>query len=151
MRPRPRFSIAPSPPDPSTDMLELRAVILNAIDEQNARLDRIEALLRSARPPAADERQNERLAAIAESIKGRDFTSVELVAQVRIDSALKAMLDGALVESAKECGRFLRRLERQSTDGPLRLVRVGDCRDGIVWAVQVLQVSRVIPPHNPRA
>lgn len=121
-----------------------RSAPLSFEAEVLARLERIETLLLTHRP-AVDERHSERLAVLAESTKGRQFTSRELLADAEGDEPLKAMLDDALIQTPKELGRLLRRLERVPATGPFRLVRVDQCRDGLVWAVRV---SRLSPPQN---
>ena len=102
--------------------------------EYEALVTRVEAL--EARHVVRDAWERAVLPAIAAAIGGRRFTSAALLAHTDANEALAAALEAADVVTVRECGKLLARLEAQPIAG-LRLVRVDECREGIVWSVQV--------------
>ena len=74
--------------------------------------------------------------AIAEAISDRPFTSAHVMAHAGADPALRDALEAADLMSARELGAVCRRLEGITVRG-LRLERMGDTRDGVLWCVRV--------------
>ena len=76
---------------------------------------------------------------MAEAVGDRTFTSAELIRHADVHPALKAQLDGALVDSPRQLGKLLASIEGRSIQG-LMLERVDETREGILWRVRVSQV-----------
>jgi hypothetical protein len=116
----------------TSDIIERMA---RAIDALSVRVTSLEQ-----RGGARDAADRSVVPAIALSVGGRRFTSVELLAHARVDSDLDAALVGADVTNPRELGKLLSRLSEQFIDG-YRLQRVAVERDGIVW--QITTTERV--------
>jgi hypothetical protein len=76
------------------------------------------------------------LPAIAAAIGSRRFTSAELKAHSEVDDALGAALEAADVESVRELGKLLARLEVRPIGG-LTLTRLSESRRGLIWVVRL--------------
>jgi hypothetical protein len=76
------------------------------------------------------------LVAITEAIGDREFTGAQLFAHARVAPALRDALEACDLTSAREFGWLARRLETNVLPG-VRLDRVGESRDGLVWRVWV--------------
>ena len=118
-------------PDFSAELLALRAVILNAIDDQNARLDRIEELLRRQQPSAeADERLARLLAALAASMGEFDdlpFSTTEVLNHRRQHHELDTALEAIGIRTTQALGNLFRELKGKDLNGLLVI------RDGRLW------------------
>lgn len=89
-------------------------------------------LLQSSAPDAA------LVAAIGEAVGGREFTAAELVGHVEtvgdpLARLMAAGLGGKLTSRA--VGKLLARLDGKPCDG-LEVRRLGDDRNGAIWAVR---------------
>ena len=96
------------------------------------RVARLEARTGSGPRGAADVRL---LMAIAESAGGRPFGAAELLAHSQVDARLARALLAAFIETPRELGKRLHRLEGRPVAG-LVLRRDGSDRAGLIWRVQ---------------
>jgi hypothetical protein len=139
MRARPRgFSIAASPPEPSPELLELRALLM-AQQRTNQLLERLERLLtvgRGARD-AADARL---VLTIGPAAEWLPFKAHSVINRARSVPELAAALTGADITSAKQLGKLFARLEGVVIEG-VRLERVPTPRGGSLW--RVVHVSHI--------
>jgi hypothetical protein len=103
---------------------------LTAID---AKLDALLARLAAGPRDRGDEHL---VGIIAKSTRGLTFTTKAAWAHRRTDPALADALAACDIESPKQLGKLLRRLEGRSV-GSVRIVCVGMHRDGKVWRAEV--------------
>jgi hypothetical protein len=90
----------------------------------------------------------ELLQALAGIAPGLMFTSGEIVGHAAIDASLRALLEACCQPvSTRRVGRFLKRIEGLDLDG-YRIERIGDAREGALWAVRVSTgtASRKVAP-----
>ena len=66
------------------------------------------------------------------STRGLSFTTAAVWRHRVVDEALAAALRHADIDSPKQLGRLLRRLEGRAVHG-IRIARVGADREGIIW------------------
>jgi hypothetical protein len=132
----PKLALAPAPASPDSLADLLRQVLANQ-QVILAELAAVKALVRRPSSPNETAADAAFLAAVAESVGGRTFTSSELLEHATVDAALAAAFERRFLETAREVGHVLKRIERQQS-GPIRVARVGVARDGIRWRVVVL-------------
>lgn len=118
----------------STAIAAVRADLAALTD----RVTRLEARTGSGPRGAADVRL---LVAIAESAGDRGFGAAELLRHSQVDARLARALAAAFIESPRELGHRLRRLEGRPCAG-LVLQREGSDRAGLVWRVQREDISQ---------
>jgi hypothetical protein len=74
------------------------------------------------------------LSALALTAGEATFTARAVLAHARVDAALRGALVAADITSARQLGKWLRRLT--GTHGGYVLARVGEGRAGIVWTLR---------------
>jgi hypothetical protein len=74
----------------------------------------------------------ELLPVLAVSVQDRAFTAVEVLEHAAVDLRLELALAAAGIRNARSLGHLLARVERHPL-GPVRVVRIGDERDGAIW------------------
>jgi hypothetical protein len=85
------------------------------------------------------------LAAVAEAIGDRQFTSAQLMAHATVHPALHEALEAADITNAHELGCVFRRMEGIAVTG-FRLERAG-----VVWQVRVCEIlPRIVAAANTR-
>jgi len=116
----------PRPPvAPDTDHDEPLAALLRAVLAE----------LRGLRADLAPPRRRSRvvlLAVIATAVQGRMFNAAEIVAHARINPVLAQALAAAGITTARSLGHYLRQGEGRAA-GPVRVRRIGEDRDGLIW------------------
>ena len=110
-----------------------------ALEMRVVELERRVAQL-EARGGARDDADRRVLVAIVAAIGGRRFTSKQLRAHARIDEALAAALLDADIETVRELGKLMARLEKHAEIEGFRLRHCDDCRDGAIWQVVAVRV-----------
>ena len=101
----------------------------------------LQALLQEVRGLRSDLRHSRQrpsrrglLAAIAASVKDKEFNAAELLQHADVDATLATAFDVAQITTARQLGLVLRRLEGHVVDH-CYLERLDVDRDGIVWKV----------------
>ncbi len=122
-------------PAPAPDAGELLEALDTFHREVMGELRDIRQLLERDRGPR-DQADVALFMVIAEVIGDRKFTAVEILAHCRASSELRDAIEASDVTSPRELGKLCRRVERMPVAG-LRLERVGNCRDGVVWRLRV--------------
>ncbi|MBA3884282.1 MAG: hypothetical protein H0X67_00965 [Acidobacteria bacterium] len=121
---------------PDTDVRErLDALVaaLNSLDRQVATLTATVAALMALRAPGPRDRADKALVgALAVSTRGLSFTAAAVWRHRAVDEALADALEQADVDSPRQLGRLLRRVEGRTVDG-VRIARVGADREGLIW------------------
>lgn len=107
--------------------------ILERLDRIVASNAAILAELRRERPRPDRARV---LPAIATAIGDRAFNAAEVLNHATVDRELAAVLDAARIPNARILGQYLRTIEGR-TIGGVRVERIGEDREGIVWRVFV--------------
>jgi len=82
---------------------------------------------------------------IDESIRGRPWTTNHVCELARTDEPLRDALEAADITNPRELGWLCRRVEREPLHEDLRLERIGDSRDGVLWRLRVLQRETRVP------
>jgi hypothetical protein len=120
---------------PSHDgaVLDLLREIVVEQREQREVLSSILRLLEHGRGPR-DRADIALLAAVAEAIGDRQFTSAQLMAHATVHPALHEALEAADITNAHEFGCVFRRMEGIAVTG-FRLERAG-----VVWQVRVCEI-----------
>lgn len=96
--------------------------------------DVIRAELRDALAPRPRSSPDDLLPIVEAVVGARAFTSAELIQHATVDPALHALLGVFHATTPKRLGWMLRALEDRPIKG-LRLRRVGEERDGLVWCI----------------
>lgn len=116
------------------------AVLLEAVLRLEGKVDALAVAVDRTGPR---DRQRARLVVtMAARVGARSFTAADLLKHARpeVDPDLGAALADCLIDSPKQLGRELRRLEGRPIAGFI-VERVADGRDGIAWRVRVSGVS----------
>jgi hypothetical protein len=92
---------------------------------------RLETQLDDLRAQAADAL----IVAIVQVVGHRIFNAREVAAHAALDPHLREALDTAGVTCGRSIGHFLRRHDGRLVSG-VRIVRLGDDRDGAVWTCE---------------
>ena len=101
-----------------------------------ALLTQIAADMRAIRTTLEHGAQQEHLRAMRQSVADRSFTIRELLMHSNVDSLLRAAIIGfAGTTNARKLGKKFSEIEGVNFDG-LRVVRVGNDRDGAVWGIK---------------
>lgn len=112
------------------------AARLDALERHVATLTTMmDALTARLSPGPRDAGDVALMGAIALSTRSLTFTTSALWRHRAVNSALADALMNADLESPKQTGKWLKRLEARTVNG-LRIVCVGICREGKVWQVQ---------------
>jgi hypothetical protein len=120
-------AVSGRPPDATLLRLEARLV---AIDSK------IDVLLARLAPGPRDRGDEHLVGIIAKSTRGLTFTAKAAWIHQRTDPALADALAECDIESPRQLGKLLRRLEGR-TVGSVRIVCVEMHRDGKVWRAEV--------------
>ncbi len=106
---------------------------LDALERQVTTLmARVDAFTARRSPGPRDHADVVLVGVLTTSTRGLSFTTAAVWRHRAVDVALAAALAHADVDSPRQLGRLLRRVEGQDVDG-VRLARVGVNREGIIW------------------
>ena len=100
--------------------------------DQEALRATVNALVAQRAPGPRDHADVALVAVLTTSTRGLSFTTAAVWRHRVVDEALAAALRHADIDSPKQLGRLLRRLEGRAVDG-IRIARVGADREGIIW------------------